>query len=104
MGRAVLLFFIQFTVSIVSFAQQRVLDSVVVSATFIPQKDYTTGRNIITVRGADFNKLPVSSIDEWLRYVPGVEVQQRGPQGAQSDIIIRGGTFQQVLVVIDGIR
>ena len=104
MGRAVLLFFIQFTVSIVSFAQQRVLDSVVVSATFIPQKDYTTGRNIITVRGTDFNKLPVSSIDEWLRYVPGVEVQQRGPQGAQSDIIIRGGTFQQVLVVIDGIR
>jgi vitamin B12 transporter len=104
MGRAFLLFFIQFTVSIVSFAQQRVLDSVVVSATFIPQKDYTTGRNIITLRGADFNKLPVSSIDEWLRYVPGVEVQQRGPQGAQSDIIIRGGTFQQVLVVIDGIR
>jgi iron complex outermembrane receptor protein len=76
----------------------------VVSATFIPQKDYTTGRNIITLRGADFNKLPVSSIDEWLRYVPGVEVQQRGPQGTQSDIIIRGGTFQQVLVVIDGIR
>lgn len=104
MGRAVLLFFIQFTVSIVSLAQQRALDSVVVSATFIPQKDYTTGRNIITLRWADFNKLPVSSIDEWLRYVPGVEVQQRGPQGTQSDIIIRGGTFQQVLVVIDGIR
>ncbi len=28
----------------------------------------------------------------------------RGPMGAQSDIVLRGGTFQQVLVIIDGIR
>ncbi|HRF24346.1 MAG TPA: TonB-dependent receptor plug domain-containing protein, partial [Chitinophagaceae bacterium] len=38
------------------------------------------------------------------RYLPGVEVQQRGPQGSQSDIVLRGGTFQQVLVIIDGIK
>ncbi len=44
------------------------------------------------------------SIDELLRYLPGVEVQMRGPLGAQSDIVLRGGTFQQVLVVVDGVR
>ncbi len=91
-------------ISICCIAQIKELDSVVVSATFFPQKEYTTGRNIIILRAEDLARLPVSSLDEWLRYVPGVEVQQRGPQGAQSDIIIRGGTFQQVLVVIDGIR
>jgi iron complex outermembrane receptor protein len=36
--------------------------------------------------------------------LPGIETQQRGPAGTQSNIIIRGGTFQQVLVIIDGIR
>ncbi|MFN7585705.1 MAG: TonB-dependent receptor, partial [Bacteroidota bacterium] len=85
-------------------AQTKELDSVVVSASYLPQKNITTGRNIITLNSADLAKLPVNSIDEWLRYAPGIEIQQRGPAGSQSDIIIRGGTFQQVLVVIDGIR
>src|SRR5690606_24554045 len=50
------------------------------------------------------SSLPVRSIDELLRYIPGVEVQLRGPMGAQSDIVMRGGTFQQVLVILDGMR
>jgi iron complex outermembrane receptor protein len=86
------------------FSQNKVLDSVVVSATYLPQKNITTGRNIITLHSADLKKIPANSLDEWLRYAPGIEVQQRGPAGSQSDILIRGGTFQQVLVVIDGIR
>lgn len=59
---------------------------------------------MISIRGDYFNALAVHSLDELLRYLPGVEVQQRGPQGAQSNIILRRGTFQQVLVIIDGIR
>ncbi|MFZ9661770.1 MAG: TonB-dependent receptor plug domain-containing protein, partial [Chitinophagaceae bacterium] len=47
---------------------------------------------------------PVQNIDDVIRFIPGIEVQQRGPQGSQSDIVIRGGTFQQVLVVLDGVR
>jgi iron complex outermembrane receptor protein len=91
-------------IPLIAAAQSIELDSVIVSASYLPQKNFTTGRNIITLNSADLNKLPVNSIDEWLRYAPGVELQQRGPAGSQSDIIIRGGTFQQVLVVIDGIR
>ena len=64
----------------------------------------TTGRNSFTITREDIRKLPAHSIDDLLRLVPGIEVQQRGPQGSQSDLVIRGGTFQQVLVVIDGIR
>ena len=33
-----------------------------------------------------------------------MEVQSRGPFGAQSDILMRGSTFNQVLVLIDGMR
>lgn len=64
----------------------------------------TTGRNILVIRGDQFLRQPVHSIDELLRFLSGVEVQQRGIGGSQSDIILRGGTFQQVLVVLDGIR
>lgn len=80
------------------------LDPVTVTASLQPVTASATGRNIIVIKGEQFSKLPVHSLDELLRYVPGAEVQMRGPMGAQSDIVLRGGTFQQVLVIIDGIR
>ncbi len=89
----------------VAIAQNEIeLDPITISATLNPTNSSRTGRNIITVPGSYFDKLPVSSLDELLRYVPGVEVQQRGPAGSQSDIVLRGGTFQQVLIILDCIR
>ena len=87
------------------FAQSQVnLDPVTVTATRTPQKISETGRHITVIEGRLFQQLPVSSVDELLKYIPGVEVQSRGPMGAQSDIVMRGGTFQQVLVLLDGIK
>lgn len=80
------------------------LDPVTVTASLTPQTISKTGRNITVINSTAFKNMPVNSIDELLRYVPGIEVQSRGPMGTQSDIVIRGGTFQQVLVILDGIR
>jgi iron complex outermembrane receptor protein len=80
------------------------LDPVTITSSLSSVASSKTGRNIIVIKGDAFLKLPVHSIDDLLRYVPGVEVQARGPMGAQSDIVLRGGTFQQVLVIVDGIR
>jgi len=80
------------------------LDPVTITATLHPVSSSATGRNLTVIKGEQFSKLPVNSIDELLRYLPGLEVQMRGPMGAQSDIVLRGGTFQQVLVILDGIR
>jgi len=80
------------------------LSNITITASLLEQEQKETGRNIITIKGESFYSLPVNSIDELLRYIPGIEVQQRGPQGSQSNIILRGGTFQQVLVIIDGVK
>lgn len=80
------------------------LDPVTVTASVQPKPVSQTGRNIISLKGSSFANLPVHSIDELLRYLPGVEMQMRGPMGAQSDVVLRGGTFQQVLVMLDGVR
>lgn len=94
------------TLSFYATAQQEetTLDPVTVSASLVSKPASQTGRNIVTIKGDEFSNLPVNSIDELLRYLPGVEVQMRGPMGSQSDIVIRGGTFQQVLVIMDGVR
>jgi iron complex outermembrane receptor protein len=85
-------------------AQEQTLDPITVTSSLSGKRSSETGRNITIVRGEDIVKLPVHSIDELLKYIPGVEVQSRGPQGSQSDISMRGGTYQQVLVILDGLR
>ena len=80
------------------------LNPVTVTASMNPINVLKTGRNILVIKGDRFQQLPVNSIDELMRYLPGIEVQARGPMGAQSDFVIRGGTFQQVLVILDGLR
>jgi vitamin B12 transporter len=80
------------------------LDPVTVTSSLQQVKASRTGRNIIVIKGDQLLNTPVHSVDDLLRYVPGLEVQARGPFGSQSDIVIRGGTFQQVLVILDGNR
>lgn len=80
------------------------LNPVSVTSSRFAQRTSETGRNISVIDGDMFAKMPVQSLDELLKYVPGVEVQARGPMGAQSDIVMRGGTYQQVLVLLDGVK
>ena len=80
------------------------LDPVTVTGSLLPKEVSRTGRNIVVIKSDQFRNLPFHSIDELLRYLPGIEVQMRGPMGSQSDIVLRGGTFQQVLVLLDGVR
>lgn len=87
-----------------AIAQDISLDPVTITSSLIEKRASESGRNIAVIKGDYFQKLPVNSIDDLLRYVPGVEIQARGPMGSQSDIVLRGGTFQQVLVVVDGLR
>lgn len=77
---------------------------VVISSSRIPQTAAGSGRNITIVPGKMINELPAQTTDQALRYVPGVEVQSRGAFGVQSDFSLRGSTFSQVLVLVDGMR
>jgi iron complex outermembrane receptor protein len=80
------------------------LDPVTVTSSLQQIQASRSGRNIIVIKGDQLLNTPVHSVDDLLRYVPGIEVQARGPFGSQSDFVIRGGTFQQVLVILDGNR
>ncbi|HAY89693.1 MAG TPA: TonB-dependent receptor, partial [Bacteroidetes bacterium] len=86
-----------------SFAQTH-LDSVTVSATRLPVKKYESGKNITTLTAKDIKELPVTSVDELLQYVGGINLNSRGGFGVQSDIGMRGSTFSQVLVMVDNQR
>jgi len=62
------------------------------------------GRVVEELTAVQLRKLPVQSTDALLQLLPGVDIRQRGTGSTQADISIRGGSFDQVLVLVNGIN
>ena len=80
------------------------LSEFVVSAQRSPTDPTRTGRNVIIIDRLQIESAPVQSIAELLEYTGNVDIRQRGPQGVQSDVSIRGGSFDQVLILLNGVK
>lgn len=80
------------------------LDSVVIRENRLQSAWHSQNRNIQLLDAKQIAKLPVKSVNELLSYVAGVDLRQRGPFGTQSDVSIDGSTFDQVLVLINGVK
>ena len=61
-------------------------------------------RNIWIIDREKIKSLPARSVSELLSYVAGVDVRQRGPGGSQADISIDGGTFDETLILLNGVK
>ena len=80
------------------------LDTLLVQTTRIPLKASETGRSISILTKEQIQQLPATTFYELLQTICGVEVQSRGGFGVQGDIVMRGSTFSQILVLIDGMK
>ena len=60
-------------------------------------------RAISVISKEEIKSAPVQSISELLDYIGGVDIRQRGNFGTQADLSIRGGSFDQVLVLLNGV-
>lgn len=61
-------------------------------------------RIVTTLSKEDIAGMPVQSINDLLDYIPGIDVRTRGGNGVQADLSMRGGTFDQVIVLLNGIN
>ncbi len=61
-------------------------------------------RSINVIRNQEILNLNPTNINELLQTVSGLDLRQRGVGGVQADLSIRGGTFEQSLVLVDGVR
>ncbi len=80
------------------------LNQVVIMADRLATPFSMSARSIQLLTKEDISQLPANQIAEILTYLPGLDVRQRGPQGVQADLSIRGGSFDQSLVLINGIK
>ncbi|HEY0977214.1 MAG TPA: TonB-dependent receptor [Flavobacteriales bacterium] len=79
------------------------LRPVEVQATRIAGPLPRTGRHLQVLDSLQLHGAVRSEVAEVLRARTLVDVRQRGPFDAQTDIGLRGGTFDQALVLVDGI-
>jgi iron complex outermembrane receptor protein len=61
-------------------------------------------RNIQLIIKEDIAKMPVKSLNEVLGLITGVDLRQRGPFGTQADVSIDGGSFEQTLILLNGVK
>ncbi|MBQ7530342.1 MAG: TonB-dependent receptor [Paludibacteraceae bacterium] len=62
-----------------------------------------TYRLVSTVSRNEIAALPVTTVADIFQYLPGLDLRKRGANGAQCDLSMRGGTFDQVQVLLNGI-
>lgn len=81
-----------------------VLDGVEVTGSRAPLTLGQAARMVVVLDRDQIAQAPVQSVNDLLKYAVGMDVRQRAPLGAQTDISIRGGTSEQITILLNGIN
>jgi len=80
------------------------LEEIVVSAQKAPVIYSQLSRLITTVNENEIKRMPVTNVNDLLENFSGIDIRQRGVNGVQSDMSIRGGSFDQNLILLNGVN
>jgi iron complex outermembrane receptor protein len=92
-----------YTISAQDIPQQK-LDSVTLTSARIDLPFRENSRTINIITATDIKNSAAVNVADLLQQVAGVDVRRRGTGGSQADLHIRGGGFDQTLLLIDGIK
>ena len=84
--------------------QEKEIDEVNLQGRFLSTPYNDVNENVTVITKQQIQNSPATSIDELLQFYSGLDIKRRGSNGVQSDITIRGSSFEQVLVLVNGIR
>ena len=84
--------------------KEATLDDVEVTGSRAPLALGQAARMVTVLSREEIQAAPVQSINDLLKVAVGVDVRQRGPIGAQTDIGIRGSTSEQITILLNGIN
>ncbi len=84
--------------------KEATLDDVEVTGSRAPLALGQAARMVTVLSREEIQAAPVQSINDLLKMAVGVDVRQRGPIGAQTDIGIRGSTSEQITILLNGIN
>ncbi len=83
---------------------EKELDEVTVTASRVELTANQAAKQVTVITRSEIEQAPIQSIQDLLNYVSGIDVQQRGGHGVQADISIRGGSFDQTAILLNGVN
>ena len=84
--------------------KENAIEQVEIHGKFLNLPYQKVDENIEIISAKDIQNSPAKSIDEILQQYSGMDIRRRGANGVQSDVSVRGSSFEQVLILINGIR
>ena len=82
----------------------RQLEKIIVTPSRITSSADKSGRSVTTLDQETMQMSAYDAVQDMLGSLGGIDIRRRGPEGVQSDVNIRGATFEQNTVMIDGIK
>ncbi len=80
------------------------INEISIESTRTPLLFNESARVIFIISKEEIKSMPVQSVQDLLENISSIDVRQRGAEGVQADIGIRGGTFEQTLILINGFK
>jgi iron complex outermembrane receptor protein len=80
------------------------LKEVIVTGNRISLPISENSRTISYISSEMIKASPATNLTDLLQSVAGIDLRRRGTDGMQADLYIRGGNFDQTLVLIDGVK
>lgn len=89
-----------------SYAQEteKAIEEVSLQGKFLSLPLKNVNENSVVITREEIKASAAQTVDELLQQTLGVDLQRRGAGGMQGDLSIRGGSFEQTLILINGIR
>ena len=84
--------------------QPHKLEKIVVTPSRLAAASAGTSRSVTILDDSSYRDSTYNAIPDYIGELGGIDIRRRGPQGVQADVSIRGTTFEQNIVLIDGIR
>jgi iron complex outermembrane receptor protein len=84
--------------------ETQALDTIVIKSTRIDLPFKENSRTIDVITSEVIKNSAATNVADLLQQVAGVDIRRRGTAGSQADLYIRGGGFDQTLLLIDGVK
>ena len=84
--------------------KERGINEVIVQGKFLNLPLKKVNENITVVTRKEIENSPAKSVEEILAQFTGLDIRKRGGNGVQADVTLRGSSFEQVLILVNGIR
>jgi vitamin B12 transporter len=84
--------------------QEQQLKEIIINSSRIDIPFSQNSRTITVISSEDIKQSAATNVADVLQQFAGVDIRRRGTAGMQADLYIRGGSFDQTLLLIDGIK